>query len=418
MRNRTTIGLASLLLLLTHHLSSPRVSGADKKEVDRKAGIAAITVTGEVPDELSMFTDLMVNFVAEHDLPGASLAIAKGDKVIFSQGFGFADREARRPVFPTTRFRIASLSKPITAVAVLRLVQQGKFKLDDRLVDVLELPPVIDGRIAQVTVRHLLQHQAGWDRSVSYDPMFRSVEMANTLGRTAPADSRDVILYMTGERLDHVPGKRYAYSNFGYNLLGRIIEQQTGVSYSEFVQREILHPLGISDMQIGATRSTAFHEAKYYSKYRGPSVFADNLGEEVPSQYGAWHLEAMDSHGAWIASAIDLVRFSAALEDAPGKLLDAVHLVEMAALNAKRPENLVDESWHYGLGWSIRPQGESYQRSHTGSLPGTSTLMARRADGIHWVALFNQRNTASNQRLSATIEPLLEAAADALLGKK
>ncbi|MEO2010549.1 MAG: hypothetical protein ABGX22_17865, partial [Pirellulaceae bacterium] len=63
MRNRTTIGLASLLLLLTHHLSSPRVSGADKKEVDRKAGIAAITVTGEVPDELSMFTDLMVNFV-------------------------------------------------------------------------------------------------------------------------------------------------------------------------------------------------------------------------------------------------------------------------------------------------------------------------------------------------------------------
>jgi N-acyl-D-amino-acid deacylase len=413
----TTVGLSSLLFFLATVLATSLQNAAADEKVKATALIKAIPVTGEVPDELSVFTDLMVNLVAEHDIPGASLAIAKGDTVLFSQGFGYADRAAQRPIFPTTRFRIASLSKPITAVAILHLVQRGKFNLDDHLVDVLDLPPLIDGRFAQVTVRHLLQHQGGWDRSVSYDPMFRSVEMAQSLGSAAPATARDVILYMTGEKLDHAPGTHYAYSNFGYNLLGRIIEHQAGMKYSEFVQREILHPLGISNMQIGATRSTAFHETKYYSQNRGPSVFADNLGEQVPSPYGAWHLEAMDSHGAWIASAVDLVKFSAALEDAPGRLLDADQLIEMAALDASRPDNLPDQSWHYGLGWVIRPQGDSYKRSHTGSLAGTSTLMARRADGIHWVVLFNQRDTAKNQRLSATIEPLLKAAADALWSK-
>lgn len=392
-----------------------RAAESDEKENAPKPAPSyrTVMVTGLVPERLSVFTDVMVKLVAEYDVPGASLAIAKDDQVIFSQGYGFAHRENKSPVFPTTRFRIASLSKPLTAVAILRLVQAGRLRLDERLIDVLPLPPFVDGRISEVRIHHLLQHHAGWDRSVSYDPMFRSVEMAQALKKPAPASARDIILYMTCEPLDHDPGSHYAYSNFGYNLLGRVIEERTGQSYESFVRSEILEPLGILEMEIGSTRKTKFHESKYYSTGTGPSVFADNLGEQVPHPYGAWHLEAMDSHGAWIASAEDLAKFSAALEDAPGRLLDKAHLAKMAALDSNKPENLPSD-WHYGLGWSIRPQGDSYQRSHTGSLPGTSTLMARRPDGVHWVVLFNRRDTKDKRRLSSVALERLEKAAAAL----
>src|SRR5690606_271118 len=134
----------------------------------------------------------------------------------------------------------------------------------------------------------------------------------------SPAGPAEVIRVMSGLPLDFDPGTKYAYSNYGYCLLGRVIEKLTGQAYDEYVRREILAPLGIQRMRLGKTRSDGRgpDEVKYYDSRTGTSVFAEDLGKPVPQPYGAWYLEAMDAHGGWLASAVDLARFSVAFDDA------------------------------------------------------------------------------------------------------
>ena len=175
----------------------------------------------------------------------------------------------------------------------------------------------LDPRFSKVTIRQLLLHAGGWDRGQSYDAMFRAVEIADALDVRPPATAEQVIRYMvTRQKLDFDPGERYAYSNFGYCLLGRVIEKLTRQSYEKHVRQCVLCPIGVRCMQIGKTRLSgrAANEVRYHDELQrqGPSVFPP-VGEQVPLPYGAWHLEAMDSHGAWIATASDVARFGARL---------------------------------------------------------------------------------------------------------
>ena len=200
---------------------------------------------------------------------------------------------------------------------------------------------------------------------------------------------------MMGRRLDFAPGARYAYSNFGYCILGRVIEKITGKSYFEAMKELVLDPAGISGMRLGRTRlaNRAGGEARYYD-YLGaplaPSVFP---GEEepVPWPYGGFYLEAMDSHGAWLASVTDLMRFLAVCDGRAGRadILSASTLQDMTA----RPDlpDWQTASSYYGLGWSVRPVGNDANWWHTGSLPGTISIIVRASNGLSWVGLFNSR---------------------------
>src|SRR6185312_9274408 len=240
---------------------------------------------------------------------------------VYARGFGYADREDKRPVEPNSLFRIASVSKPFTSAAIMRLVQDGKLRLSDRWYPILGLHPRrdqhMDPRIEQITILELLQHRGGWDRSKSFDPMFRSVLIARTLGTAPPAGPEQIIQYMLGQPRDFVPGERYAYSNFGYCILGRVIEKVSHEPYEQYVRQNVLAPLGIRDMRLGRSlpRYRALGEVKYYGHGTGPSVFEENLGQQVPWCYGGWDIEAMDSHGGWIASAVDLVRFGTSFDE-------------------------------------------------------------------------------------------------------
>lgn len=155
-------------------------------------------------------------------VPGGALAVVKDGRLVYAKGYGWADREKKAPVTPTSLFRIASVSKPITAVAVMKLIEEGRLDLDARAFDIVRLPPVFtkrkkpDPRSKRVTVRQLLQHTGGWDRDKSFDPMFRPVEIAEAVGVPPPAPPEAVIRYMMGQPLDFAPGARYAYSNFDY----------------------------------------------------------------------------------------------------------------------------------------------------------------------------------------------------------
>jgi N-acyl-D-amino-acid deacylase len=374
---------------------------------------------------LGSFDRMMGEFMEKHHPPGAALAVTDHGRLIYARGFGQADTEQGRPVSPTSLFRIASISKPITAVAVLRLAEQGKLSLADRVFDLLKYEPPngsgpADERLHAVTVRLLLQHRGGWDRDVSFDPMFRSARFAEELGGPPPAQPEHVIRAMLAQRLDFAPGERYAYSNFGYCLLGRVIECASGSSYEDYVKQHVLAPLGIRTMRLGRTRLADRHapdEVRYYDPGRGPSVFAEDLGQEVPRPYGAWCLEAMDAHGGWLASAVDLARFACAFDDPDHcPILTRASFDEMYA----RPEGLAGydaegkpKDVYYSLGWLNRVlSGGAVNRWHTGSLPGTATILIRRHDGRNFVALLNSRVSPRSENLNREIDPLLHRAAD------
>jgi CubicO group peptidase (beta-lactamase class C family) len=379
-------------------------------------------ITGVAHAELASFDEMMRQFMEENKVPGAALAVTKNGKLVYARGFGHADMQLGLVVEPGTRFRIASISKPITAVMILRLVEMGLLKLNDNPFAVLgiHLGKAADPRLAKITIRHLLHHTAGWDRDVSFDPMFRPVLIAKDQKTQPPAKPMDVIHYMTKQKLDFHPGERYAYSNFGYCILGRVIEKVTAEAYGKAVHKHIFDPIGIKHTQLGHTLTTAKNEAHYYDekKRKGNAVLGPNFGKPVPTPYGAWYLEAMDSHGGWISSAPDLVRFASAL-DKPNqsKLLKAASIRTMFA----RPVGLAGHTKagkakdvYYGCGWQVRTLGSDDRMNtwHTGSLDGTSTILVRRADGLCWAVLFNTRGNQNGKTLSGIIDPLVHQAAD------
>lgn len=392
------------------------------------ASIAAAAQTAPPDGAMASFDHEMEQFMGAREVPGGALAVVKNGKLVYARGYGWADREKRQAAQADSLFRIASISKPFTAVAVLQLVERGKLRLDDRAFDLLKLAPVVakgdapDPRLAKITIRQLLQHSGGWDREKSFDPMFRPGQIAETVGSPAPARPDAVIRYMLGKPLDNDPGTHYAYSNFGYCVLGRVIEKVSGLGYEEYVRKNVLAPAHITTMRIGATRESGRlpKEVRYYSPTgrTGRSVFPDQVGE-VPVCYGSFFLEAMDAHGGWIASAVDLAKFGAALDDPDHSPLLKAETIRTMYRRPEPPLGLKADGSpadsYYGCGWMVRPVGKEGKANywHNGSLPGTNTLLVRRWDGLTWAALFNQRAEGSKLN-DSDIDPALHRAAAAV----
>ena len=362
--------------------------------------------TGQAVPEMANYDAFFPDFLARHGIPGAAVAVAKDGRLVYARGFGLADIEANEPVQPTSRFRVASVSKPITGVIAMRLVEDGLLDLDASAFGYLpDLPAPTgateDDRLADITVRDLLRHSGGWDRDgTGYDPMFDLVDIANAMGTDPPADVETVVRYMRGRPLDFTPGARYAYSNFGYAVLGRVLERVAQEPYEQLVQG-VLAEAGITGMALGASllENRLPDEVRYYPlEDMAPSVFNDAT---VPWAYGGFAIEAMDAHGGWVSSAPDLLRFTTALDGRPNRP-DLLSATSQATLTA-RP-NLSTWSgtnYWYGLGWSVNTNGHWW---HTGSLPGSESLLVRSAyEGLHWAVLVNQRQ-ALNSGVTAELD--------------
>jgi CubicO group peptidase (beta-lactamase class C family) len=362
-----------------------------------------VPVTGMPVPALASFDRTVLGLMAKWKIPGGSVAVVKDGRLVLAHGYGWADRENRQPVEPDSLFRIASLSKSLTSAAILKLVEEGRLRLDDKAFDLLgDLKPrpgaTINPDLRKITIRNLLQHSGGWDRDQSFDPMFRSRDIAAAMGVPPPADAVTIIRYMLDQPLQFAPGTRYAYSNFGYCVLGRIIEKTTGRRYEDFVKDRILRPAGATTLRLGHTRleERAPGEVRYYGfpgMGLGPSVFPSGPAQ-VPWPYGGFYIEAMDSHGGWLASAPDLARFIEALDGrhpsrSHPQILSPKSITEMIARPAP-PLWVGTDNW-YGMGWSVRTAEGGTNWWHTGSLDGTTTLMVRAGIGVTWVVLLNSR---------------------------
>lgn len=393
-----------------------------------RADLAAYNLASGTEDKrFANYDRSMQAFMKKHGVPGASIAVTDRGRVVFARGYGYADIAKRKQVDAQSLFRIASISKPITAVAILQLVEQEKLQLDDKVFEILDFEGDIaaiddfDPRLRDITIRHLLEHRGGWDRDLSFDAMFRSVQFAEQFSTEPPADTATVIRAMLSQRLDFDPGLRYAYSNFGYGLLGRVVETLTQQTYEAYVKEHILAPIGVTSMKIGATRLElrAENEVRYYHPGVGTSVFKNDLNTAVPSPYGAWYLEAMDSHGGWIASATDLAKFAAAFDDPDH--CPILRRESIATMYGRPPglagheEDGTEKPVYYSLGWNNRIVGDGkVNHWHTGSLPGTATILIRRHDGKNFVALLNTRVSPTTDHLGREIDQLLHEMADAV----
>lgn len=378
--------------------------------------------------KLAALDEAMAAFMTEHKPPGAALAVTYRGRLVYARGFGFADAEKQEPVKADSLFRIASISKPFTSAAVMRLVEAGKLKLDDRVLPILKIEPFLDDgasldqRWHDITVRQCLQHTGGWDRSKGFDPMAAGTaeDVARALKIPLPITDRQIIQYSMGKPLNFDPGTAYAYSNFGYCVLGRVIEAISGRKYGEFVTREVLAPVGITDMRLGKNllEDRAPNEVKYYDskKRTGRAISGPKIGTRAPLPYGVECLETMDANGGWIASAVDLMRFAVALENPQQcPILKATTIETMLAPPPGPVGHEADgqpKRSYYACGWSVRTTGRGGKRekSHAGLLAGSSTILVCGDNGINWAALFNCDADQEGKEFAGLIGPVVRNA--------
>jgi CubicO group peptidase (beta-lactamase class C family) len=324
------------------------------------------------PGERDAMARVAASFMERFGVPGLSVAIAHHGRMVYQQPFGVANRDSNEPVSPSTLFRIASVSKPITSATIFTLIQQGKIRLEDKvfgkdgiLGEKYATPPY-KSYVQDVTIDHLLTHTCGgWDNGPG-DPMFQY-----------PAMDQDALISWTidNQPLPNPPGTHWAYSNFGYCLLGRVIEKVTGRIYSEYVKSEILAPCGISDMRISGNTmdQRAPDEAIYY-------------GQNGENPYGM-NLQRMDSHGGWLATPTDMVLFANHVDG----FETAANILKRETIT--RMTTPCEANAHYARGWAVNSVGNWW---HGGSLPGTSTIMVRTSSGFCWAAFTNTRRQPSN----------------------
>ncbi|QDT52266.1 Esterase EstB [Caulifigura coniformis] len=346
-------------------------------QVDGQMRVAAVfeapplelPVTGDSEPELTVFDAALQGYMGEKRLRGATLAVSRNGRLLLSRGYGYVDAEERTAMPPDAMMRLASNAKPLTAMLIQKLARDGKLPLNTRVREFLDIrPPTgrkLDDRWNDVTVEMLLKHRGGWDRKVAIDghpdgldPMFEHVLIAKELHRSPPLKPRDFIDFMAGQPLQFQPGEKYAYSNFGYCLLGRVAEQVTGQTYVDALQKEILKPLGATDIELARSRPDDRNPRE--PVYRDPGESPNALtaaGESVRAADGSYIAEALDSHGGLIASAPHLL-----------KVLDA-----------------------YWIDGPPRRPGERREYRHLGSLPGNFSVMIQRQDGVNIVCNFNQR---------------------------
>lgn len=388
--------------------------------IDAGARVLSRFAAGFNANELSAIDTLVANFMGRYGVPGMSIAMTREGRLVYAKGFGIIRRLSfwerfglvlpipeigidggiqfhfrRRPnprVNPWHLFRIASVTKPITSVAIMRLIEQRQVNLTDRVFGTGGLLgnnfgfgtlPANNNTtwIGQITVQHLLEHTCGgWNNNFPQDPMF----LQPTLNHA------DLITWvLRNQPLTNQPGTTYQYSNFGYCLLGRIIEQVTGNIYADHVRTDVLARCGIHNMHIaGNTRSERRDdEVEYFGQYFQPpnqSIFQAPLFDDpydIP-------VARMDSHGGWLASPVDLVRFAVHVDGfnhPPVPFILTDDIISADTVNVMTTVSPQSMAANYARGWAIFPN----LWTHMGTLPGSQATLIRTNNDICLAAATN-----------------------------
>lgn len=254
-------------------------------------------------------------FLNRWDIKGASVAVMKDNKLIYSRGYGYANIEKEEETNTKHLFRIASASKLITAIAIMKMVDDGVLNLDENVFGpngiLSDFSEMKDINHHKVKVRHLLNHKGGWSWRDG-DFMFQAAKIKRIMELQGPPTEDDIIDFvLRHRRLRYKPGTQYAYSNFGYMLLGKIIERKSSTKYERYVNENILEPNGIYGMRIAGNYEWERKpfETHYYN-HPGAYQFEsfDGNFESVEKPYGGSDITTLGAAGGWIANASQLAK--------------------------------------------------------------------------------------------------------------
>lgn len=328
---------------------------------------------------------------------GVNVAISNGGRLVFAKGFGYADLSDSSLMEPHNVMRVASVSKLITAVAVIRLVEEGRLFLDQKVfgpVGVLndDVYSVFkDSRMRDITVRQLLNHSGGWTAKYG-DPMFMPQAIESYMGCGLPIDIEDIIRFMQCKSLHFTPGSMSVYSNFGYGILGEVIEKAAAMPYEEYVNSSVLYPLGIYDAHIGFSHKEErlSDEVAYYEPDT-TSLVADyaDKGKFSRRAYGGSDIHTLGSAGGWVISPVDLLKLMLAI-DGFASVPDLIKDDDIY--------QMTDPDSHFDpLGWR-KVIGDCWFR--TGTLSATSAALCRRPDGVCFAAVINSSSGSLGPNLA------------------
>jgi len=339
--------------------------------------------TGPIVPELAPMESAMTNFLNAYNFSAGTLALMKDSKLVFRQGYGWRDNNFTKVIHPDNLFRLASVSKMLTASSIYKLVAAGKITTSTKIYDYLGIQPwggvLGDSRITNITVQHLLDHAGGWNQYTSPigDPMFRTIQVSTNLGLNYPAGPTNVISWVFSKPLDFTPGTTNVYCNLGYSILGRVIEKAGGKPYLDFIQQDLLGNAGLTNI-LGFTNVVQSHSrpgdlAPWEIWYADFPQFLTRSAVDFPTNLntrgidGVDYYESFDSFGGLSASAIGLC-----------------HYLQ-----------------NYLEGYNARVSGSSFSWNYLfyGSLPGASSVLVQNitqnsssTNGLEFAALFNQRS--------------------------
>ncbi len=360
-----------------------------------------LPTSGKPVPVLESFDALMQNFMADRGIAGGVLGVSKDGVIIYQRGFGSGIPE-------NTPMRIASVEKPIVAAATVKLMGQGVLDMNDTVFNVMGSGGILPHQpfngswsstpawLASITVGDLLSHQSGWDRCASGDPQFQTLGFANAMGiPPSQIDRDDIISYMLTQPVDFQPGTsncsthpdmNCCYSNFGYMVLGRVIEEVTGMGLMDYIRTEVLTPaMWVPNQEVIFGRTFAANQNPREPYYQcAGSCECTNVfnpgGSTVPCPYGNWHHEAFLGHGNLVVSAAPLLTYMNSYQIGVGA----------------------------GAGALLQPGSFGVAGNHAGRLVGTSTIAWQRGDGINCVVLFTRGGGSHAEDFSVLLDGLID----------
>ena len=329
----------------------------------------------------------MKRYLRKWEMKGASVAIMRNDSLIFAKGYGWADEEKEVKMEAGHILRMASVSKLITAIGIMKLQDEGRLNIKNKVfgpegvMKDSDLDTLIrHSAYEHLTIEHLLRHQGGFYR----DPLFSSKDVMNQMRLDHPPTADDFFRLILPKRLRYKPGTTHRYSNFGYLLLSRIIEHVTGKNYEQYIKEEILAPAGCYDMHIAGNyyEDRRENEVRYYT-HSGEGQYIEEYngsGNMVERSYGGNNITLLSGAGAWCGSTAELARLVASIDGRD----EVPDIISKKAVN--QMIEYFDQST-FSLGWNDTTPGVGWSR--TGTFSGTSAIIKYFPDGECWIFISN-----------------------------
>jgi len=365
-----------------HYYQGFRPTSVSGHDAGKKAGFAAVfkNISGWKSKDVNQLANKVRDVMKDYNIPGVSVAIVKDGKLVYAKGYGWGDRDKKTIASATSLFRIASVSKPLTGVSIMKLTEDTNLDLEQKVFGSGAVLGTTYGskeygsREKQLKVRHLLEHRAGgnsWDNNTTPNPgsgptdnwgapMFQQRDLSKKeligwlLDKRNPSDKVNTVT---------------AYSNFAYCVLGRIIEKKSGMKYHDYVRTKILKPAGITNMYIGSS-------SKSKRRYKEVVYYGDNDTDPYWLQMGR-----MDSHGGWIASTVDLMRFAVRVDGDNTKK----DILKSSSISTMQTSSY---GGTYAKGWDVK----GALMEHGGLMGGTAAHIKLMDNGIYYAFAVNRYN--------------------------